>query len=279
MRLGTKSSDEFIQVLNKKNEEIQQLFLKLIQNLTKKISIKAMLGDSTITDQKTFDPNLVQNFYKKMVGNLPDWEAHDVSISNNEDIRRIFVKLNVREGNYQLSCHLSLQFHVLLFYKADAKVIENQKELSEIIDKTKNMENKIADDSDQFILDKLKNMGYKDLDSQNLFEVFFENDEIREKIYKEIEKNTDVNFKTLAKRKMDLFNELDDLLIQTYQTTPVLIDEARLVTGEEGCLCNFELEFIKNKIKEGVFDPKKIPITIKEKIIERLDEIKKNMKV
>ena len=279
MRLGTKSSDEFIQILNKKNEEIQQLFLKLIQDLTKKISIKAMLGDSTITDQKTFDPNLVQNFYKKMVGNLPDWEAHDVSISNNEDIRRIFVKLNVREGNYLLSCHLSLQFHVLLFYKADAKVIENQKELSEIIDKTKNMENKIADDSDQFILEKLKNMGYKDLDSQNLFEVFFENDEIREKIYKEIEKNTDVNFKTLAKRKMDLFNELDDLLIQTYQTTPVLIDEARLVTGEEGCLCNFELEFIKNKIKEGVFDPKKIPITIKEKIIERLDEIKKNMKV
>ncbi len=279
MRLGTKSSDEFIQLLNKKNDEIQQLFLKLIQDLTKKISIKAMLGDSTITDQKTFDPNLVQNFYKKMVGNLPDWEAHDVSISNNEDIRRIFVKLNVREGNYLLSCHLSLQFHVLLFYKADAKVLENQKELSKIMDKTKNMENKIADDSDQFILDKLKNMGYKDLDSQNLFQVFFENDEIREKIYKEIEKNTDVNFKTLAKRKMDLFNELDDLLIQTYQTTPVLIDEARLVTGEEGCLCNFELEFIKNKIKEGVFDPKKIPITIKEKIIERLDEIKKNMKV
>jgi len=279
VRLGTKSSNEFIQILNKKNEEIQQLFLKLIQDLTKKIPIKVMLGDSTITDQKTFDPNLVQNFYKKMVGNLLDWEAHDVSISNNDDIRRIFVKLNVREGNYMLSCHLSLQFHVLLFYKADAKVIENQKELSEIIDKTKNMENKIADDSDQFILEKLKNMGYKDLDSQNLFEVFFENDEIREKIYKEIEKNTDVNFKTLAKRKMDLFNELDDLLIQTYQTSPVLIDEARLVTGEEGCLCNFELEFIKNKIKEGVFDPKKIPITIKEKIIERLDEIKKNIKV
>ncbi len=173
MRLGTKSSDEFIQILNKKNEEIQQLFLKLIQDLTKKNSVKAMLGDSTITDQKTFDPNLVQNFYKKMVGNLLDWEAHDVSISNNEDIRRIFVKLNVREGNYLLSCHLSLQFHVLLFYKADAKVIENQKELSKIMDKTKNMENKIADDSDQFILEKLKNMGYKDLDSQNLFKVFF----------------------------------------------------------------------------------------------------------
>ena len=279
MRLGTKSSIEFIQILNKKNEEIQQLFLKRIQDLTKNIPIKAMLGDSTITDQKTFDPNLVQNFYKKMVINLPDWEAHDVSISNNEDIRRIFVKFNVREGNYMLSCHLSLQFHVLLFYKADAKVIENQKELSEIIDKTKNMENKIADNSDQFILEKLKNMGYKDLDFQNLFEVFFENDEIREKIYKEIEKNTDVNFKALSKRKIDLFNELDNLLIETYQTTPVLIDEARLVTGEEGCLCNFELEFIKNKIKEGVFDPKKIPITIKEKIIERLDEIKKNMNI
>ena len=108
MRLGTKSSDEFIQLLNKKNDEIQRSFLQLIQTLAKTISIKAMLGDSTITDQKTFDPNLVQNFYKKLVGNLPDWESHDVSISNNEDIRRIFVKLNVREGNYLLSCHLSI---------------------------------------------------------------------------------------------------------------------------------------------------------------------------
>ena len=44
---------------------------------------------------------------------------------------------------------------------------------------------------------------------------------------------------------------LDNLLVETYQTTPVLIDDTRLVTGEEGCLCTFDLEFVKNKAKEG----------------------------
>ena len=118
-------------------------------------------------------------------------------------------------------------------------------------------------------------MGYTDLNHQNLFEVFFENDELREKIYEEIEKNTDSDFKKLAKRKMDLFNELDSLLIETYQTSNVLIDDTRLIAGEEGYLCNFDLEFIKNKVKEGKFVPKKIPNDVKENLIKKLDEIKK----
>ena len=279
MRLGAKSSDEFMHTLNEKNTRIQEFFLKNIKKLTKNVTVKAMLGDSTITDQKTFDPMLIQDFYNKIIKNLPDWTIQDISISNNEDLRRIFVKFEIIEGNYLLSGHLSLQYHVLLFYKPDNKVIQYQKELSEIIDTTKNAEEGLAKDSDQFILKKLKDMGYKDLDYQNLFEVFFENDEVREKIYKEIEDTTDVDFKSVAKRKMQLFSELDNLLIETYQTTPVLIDDARLITGEEGCLCSFDLEFIKNKMKEGVFDLKKIPTQVKARIIMRLDQIIEIMKI
>ena len=279
MRLGIKSSDEFIQLLNNKNESIQKLFLEKMKELTRTVTVKGMLGDSTIAEQNTFDPILVQEYFNKIIKNLPDWVSRDISITNNEDLRRIFVKFELKEGNYLLSCHMSIQFHVLLFYKPDNNVIEYQKELSEIIDKTKNTETKLAEDSDQYILEKLKEIGYKDLEHKDLFQVFYENDDLRDKIYKEIEGKSKSNVQDLLKRKKQLFNELDNLLMEIYQTTSVLIDDSKLVTGEEGCLCSFDLEHFKNNVKEGMFDPKKIPVRVKEKLSERLDEFIKIMKV
>ena len=116
MRLGTDSSNEFLQSLNKKNQEIQKLYVDHIKNLTKTVQIKVMLGDSTITDQSTFDPQEIKNFYEKIIKNLRDWSIQNITITNNEDIRRIFTKFEIREGNYLLSGHLSQQFHVLLYY-------------------------------------------------------------------------------------------------------------------------------------------------------------------
>ena len=273
MRLGTKTSNDFLQILNKKNEEIQNLFLHHLKNLTKTVSIKVMMGDSTISEKLTFDPEKIRIFYKNLIKNLQDWSVQDVSITNDEDIRRIFIKFQAWDGNYILSGHLSVQFHVLLYYNPKYRVIECQKELSEIIDNTKNRESEIANLEDEFVYDKLKEMGYKDLDHQNLFEIFFNDDKLREKIHNEIEQKCDVDFQKLYKKKTELFKELDSYLMETYQTTPILIDEQKLVTGEEGCLCTFDLEFIKNKNKEGMFDAKKIPEIVKQKIIGRLDEI------
>ncbi|MFB5605794.1 MAG: hypothetical protein ACE5R5_05540 [Nitrosarchaeum sp.] len=272
MRLGTRSSNEFIQHLNKKYDEIQQVFLTKITQITKPISIKVMLGDATITEQKTFDPTRVSDFYQKIIKNLKEWSIQEVSISNNEDIRRIFTKFEIREGNYLISGHMSLQYHVLLYYKPDQQVIQLQKELSEIIDLTKNKEQQMSDNSDQFVLNKLKDKGYKDFDHQKLFEIFYENDEFREKIYKEIEQEIEVDFKELSNKKTKLIKELDNLLVETYQTSSVLIDDTRLITGEEGCLCTFDIEFIKNKTKEGLFDPRKMSEPIKENIVKRLNE-------
>ncbi|MEK0318563.1 MAG: hypothetical protein QQN43_03215 [Nitrosopumilus sp.] len=279
MRLGTNSSNEFLQSLNKKNQEIQKLYVDHIKNLTKTVQIKVMLGDSTVTDQSTFDPQEIKNFYDKIIKNLRDWSIQNITITNNEDIRRIFTKFEIREGNYVLSGHLSQQFHVLLYYKPEQRVIECQKELSEIIENTKDKEAELANLGDQFVINKLKELGYKDLDNQKLFEIFFNNDEVREKIYSEIEQQSDVDFRKLSKKKVELFNELDSFLMETYQTTPILIDDARLVTGEEGCLCTFDLEHIKNKNKEGLFDSKKIPQNVKQKIIERLDQIEKFLRL
>lgn len=273
MRLGVKSPNEFIQNINSKNEEIQKLFLEKITEITSPVSIKVMLGDATIAEQKTFDPEIVRRYYEKITKKLNDWTLQEVSISHNEDLRRIFTKFEIQEGNYLISGHLSVQYHVLLFYKPDQRVVECQKELARIIDITKSKEQELSDNHDQLVLDKLKEKGYKDFDHQKLFEIFFENDLLREEIVKEIEEKSDVNFQELQNRKKDMIKELDDLLVETYQTSPVLIDDAKLVTGEEGCLCTLDIEFVKDGIKEGLFDPRKISESTKDKIEKRIVQI------
>ena len=273
MRLGSRSPDEFIQILNKKNEIIQQDLLSKIIELTKSVDVKVMMGDSTITEQKTFDPQKINNYLEKTNEKLIDWSLQDVSITNNEDLRRIFTKFEITEGNYLISGHISLQFHVLLFYKPLQRAIDCQKELAEIVDTTKNKETELSDNSDQFVLNKLKEMGYKDFDHQKLFEVFYENEEFSKQVYAEIEKDSGEEFKRLTEKKDRLFKELDSLLMETYQTSSVLIDDTRLVSGEEGCLCTLDIEFIKNNNREGLFDPRKMSNITKENILKKLDNL------
>ena len=278
MRLGSRSPDEFIKLLNKKNETIQNQFLSKILELTKTIDTKVMMGDSTITEQKTFDPKQVTNYLEKISQKLTDWSLQDVSTTNNEDLRRIFTKFEINEGNYLISGHMSLQFHVLLFYKPLQRVIDAQKELADIVDTTKNKETELSDNSDQFVLNKLKEMGYKDFDHQKLFEVFYDDEEFSKKVYAEIEKDAGEEFKKLTEKKNELFKELDSLLVETYQTSTVLIDDARLVAGEEGCLCTLDIEFIKNNNREGLFDPRKMSNAVKENIIKKLDDLEEIIK-
>ena len=279
MRLGTRSPNEFIQKLNQKNEVIQKLYLSKMTELTKMIDVKVMMGDATVTEQKTFDPKQVTDYFQKINNTLKDWSLQDVTISNNEDVQRIFTKFEIMEGNYLISGHMSLQFHVLLYYKPDQRVIDSQKKLSEVVDLTKDKQQQISDNNDQFVLDKLKEMGYKDFDHQKLFEIFYENDELSEKVFSEIQKNEGVNFQELSEKKKKLFDELDSLLVETYQTSPVLIDDPRLISGEEGCLFTIDLEFIKNKNKEGLFDPRKMSESVKENIQNRLNELENIIKL
>ena len=271
MRLGSRSPDEFIQLLNKKNDDIQKDFLAKMIEKTKIADVKVMMGDSTITEQKTFDPKEVYNYLESVIQKLDGWSLQNVSTTNNEDLRRIFTKFEITEGNYLISGHLSIQFHVLLFYKPVQRVIDSQKELAEILDSTKKQELDLSNNSDQFVLNKLKEMGYKDFDHQKLFEIFYEDEEFSKKVYAEIEKESSEEFKKLTEKKNELIKELDSLLIETYQTSSVLIDDTRLVAGEEGCLCTLDIEFIKNNNREGLFDPRKMANNVKENILKKLE--------
>ena len=169
--------------------------------------------------------------------------------------------------------HLSIQYHVILFYQPNYEVMKKQKELSDFMDMTKKQEGELTEKSDHLILEKLKAEGYKDLDPQNLFEIFYSDDKIREKIMSEIEIQTDGDLQKISQRKVSLLKELDDLLLETYQMEPVLIDEARLVTGEEGCVCNIDIEIIENGQKVSLFDSNQVSSSTNEKISNLIDQV------
>ncbi len=273
VRLGNKSSDEFLEVLAAKSQQLSQIYQKNIDGLVKPRQIKVMLGDTTVTDQNTFDPEAVSNFYNSILNKIPHWKSQGITSTADEDLRRVFVKTEIQIKNYTILWHMALQYHALLYYKPDIQVQIIQKELAEIMDNTINKEKELADLTDSMIREKLETMGYKNLDEQKLFEVLFENDQLRDQIATEAGKKTDYDFKAKDQRKKELFKQLDNLLIEAYTTTSVLIDENRLVTGEEGCICTLDLDYIKNKKKESIFDPKRISQQTKQEIIQELDKI------
>ena len=273
MRLGSKTDDEFLIKLNEKNNQIQNIFHGKIEEIAKKYSVDVMMQDGTVKKQDTFDVEKIHRVYDEFAKKLQNWTLEGISSTNDEGIRRNFIKINTNADNCRISLHLSIQYHVILFYQPNYEVMKKQKELSDFMDMTKKHEGELTEKSDHLILEKLKAAGYKDLDPQNLFEIFYSDDKIREKIMSEIELQTDGDLQKISQRKESLLKELDDLLLETYQMEPILIDEARLVTGEEGCVCNIDIERIENDQKTGMFNSDQISSSTKEKISILIDEV------
>ena len=276
MRIGNPTNNEFFLELNKINEDIQNSFLKRMVHETRNVSCDVMLGDSTTKKVETFDVKNVETFFGKFESNLPEWNSQGVTYSSDEDLRRIFVKSEIKIGNYILSLHASLQYHVLLYYKPIQKVIDLQKKLSELIDAGGNSESKYEEESDRLIIEKLNELGFKDMPKQELFELFYNDEELSNKIKKMID-DSQAEVVDIQGQKNQLFKELDNLLIEIFQTTSALIDEQKLVNGEEGCLCNIDLEYVDEGAKQGLVDASLIDekhrVLIKQNITKLLDII------
>ena len=138
MRLGINTETKFLITLNKKNEEIRNAFLAKVKKITEKYSADVMLQDGTVKKQQTFDAQKIEVFFKNIAAGLEDWTLGGISTTNNDDLRRNFVKLDKIVENYQISLHFSLQYHVLLFYQPNYEVMKKQIELSDFIIPIKN---------------------------------------------------------------------------------------------------------------------------------------------
>ena len=277
MQIPSSNQDIFIKSMSSNAEQIRTLFLNHVTVLVKKVPLKVMLGDGTVTDQESFDPAKMRDFLGSFLKNLDGWKNDGVSSTSDEDLRRIFIKFEVKEDNYLLSGHLSLQYHALLFYKLDHHVIEIQKELSDITDKIQLLETKTNPENDKIIEEKLRQQGYENVDHQKLFEIFFQNDTLTNELLESVQ-STHQELTRLTDRRTTLFKELDNMLIEVYHTTPVLIDETRMIAAEEGCLCNFNLEYTKGNVRQGDINLAKIPERTKTNLLQHLNGIIKFLK-
>tara|TARA_Y100001960_G_scaffold282922_1_gene317621 strand:- start:2857 stop:3720 length:864 start_codon:yes stop_codon:yes gene_type:complete len=273
MRIGNTTNNEYFLELNDINQKIQQKFLSKINNVTRTTKCDVMLGDSTTKQVETFDVKNVEDFFFQFT-KLINWNSQGITYSSNEDTRRIFTKSEIKLGNYILSFHVSLQYHVQLYYKPVQKVLDLQKQLAELIDNSGNSETKYEDESDRLIIEKLNELGFKDMPKQELFELFYNNEELAGKIKKMIDDSQSAVV-DIKEMKNQLFKELDNLLLETFHTTPVIIDEQKLVNGEEGCLCNIDLEYIDNDTKQGLVDTSTMLEDDKENILNQMNNIHK----
>ena len=272
MRIGNTTNNEFFLELNQINEKIQEGYLQKIKYETRSVECSVMLGDNTIKNIKTFDIKNIETFFGGFESNLSKWNSQGVVYSADEDLRRVFTKSELRIGNYILSLHVSLQYHVLLYYKPMQKVIELQKKLAELIDSNKNSESKYEDEGDRLIIEKLNELGFKNMPKQQLFELFYNDEKLALKIKKMIDDSQPKEV-DIQSQKNQLFKELDNLLLETFHTTSVIIDEQKLVNGEEGCLCNIDLEYIENGAKQGLIDASIINEETKSQIKQGIKKI------
>ena len=264
VRAPLKGDDYFCRQVNAAAEKVHRAFLEAIRSAIIMRQANAMLGDGTITQADTFDPQNVQNFFQQLGKTLQDWTFSGVLKSATEDMHRLYCTFTKEADKFYISVYFGVQFRVLPYYRVDRRVIDIQKELAEIEGSATSVSSKMTAAADRVLATELEKRSYTNLGFEELFAKMFDD----EKLIEELNRKTaaiESQFPQIGEtrnRKSVLLSELNDLLIKFYQTSPVLIDHNRLMQGEEGITNYFDIEVLKNKKnkrREAFLDTIKMP--------------------
>jgi hypothetical protein len=265
VRAPFKGEDYFCRKVNASAEKVQEAFLEAVRSAITMSQANAMLGDGTITQADTFDPQNVQKFFQQLGNALEDWTFSGVLKSTTEDMHRLYSTFTKEADKFYVSAYFGIQFHELPYYRVDRRVIEIQKELSRIEGRATSVLSKMTDAANTVLATELEKRGYANLGFEELFAKMFDDEKLIEELN---EKSAVVESQFtqvgVARDKVsELFSELNNLLIKFYQTSPVLIDYNRLMQGEEGITNYFDIEVIrknkKMKRREAFIDTIKMP--------------------
>lgn len=264
MRAPIKGDDYFCRQVNAAAEKVQEAFLKAIKPAVAMRQASAMLGDGTITQAYTFDPQNVEDFLQQLGNALEDWTFSGILKSATEDIHRLYSTFTKEGDKFYISAYFGIQFHVLPYYRVDRRVIDIQKELAKIEDNATSLLTKMTGAADRVLAAELEKRGYINLGFDELFVRMFEDEGLVEELNEKtaVVESQFPQFRETRSKKNELLSELIDLLIKFYQTSPVLIDYNRLMQGEEGIANYFDIEVIKNKKtkrREAFIDTIKMP--------------------
>ena len=271
MRLPLKEkakNQDTVILLNQFYDNIKNVFEDSIRNNIVTIETKVMLGDFSVIETKSFDPNkiltLFQNFEKMLNTRSKNWQSVPIQSTKSDDIRRLYFQLSLEIDKFYFYIYMGIQFHSLLYYQIDKQVIQISKKVRELEQLNHSAKSEITIKGDQIIKQELEKLGYTSVDNTQLFEELFtqkdltrnlvEKASLIEENYPDIEKNNDQIIK--------LKKELENLIIEIYQIDLASLDQNKMLQGENGMVIYVDFEMIKNKKtkeKTSVINFEKIP--------------------
>jgi hypothetical protein len=276
MRLPLKGDDNTTKELNSIFESIREKYPEIIKPQIEMKKVNVMLGDGSIIQSETFEPQKVKLFYQQFINSLNGWTSRGVSKSKTDDLNRLYCQISLETGKYHLDGYFGIQYHALPYYKVDRQVIKIQKELACLADNATKTFEAMSTKGNSILQKELGKVGYADMGFEELFAKLFEDQKLAANLEQKVStiESQFPEFEEIRNRKHQLFVELDNLLIEVYQISPVYIDYNKLMQGEEGVVTYFDLEVIKNKtVRDSYINAKAITMESKKQIILSLNQI------
>jgi hypothetical protein len=124
------------------------------------------------------------------------------------------------------------------------------------------------------------NPGNSEMEFEEFFTKLFEDNNLLEHLEKKalLVEQEFPEFNEMHNRKIQLFDELEKLVVELYQISPVLMDYDKLMQGEEGVTTYFDVQVITNRKPKGrdsYVDTKKIDVESSKQIVQKLSTVAK----
>jgi len=218
--------------------------------------VNVMLADGTVTQSSTFDIGKVSKFYEQLIRSLSGWESSGISRSKIEDLNRIYCEFRKSVGKYNVRGYYGIQFHTLPYYQVNKKVLDIQRNLRELENEGIQYYSQISHQANNMIKEELSFRGLVNMSEDELFKNLLENEGLYGDLVKKAEsiESGFPQFLDIDYRRRLLFKELENLVIELHQVSPVLIDYNKLMQGEVGVAMYMDVGTIKNE-KTGAIDP------------------------
>jgi hypothetical protein len=278
MRVPLKGSDKFCLELNSAYSEMEQVYFNSIKSSLKTSAIKVMLGDGTITDSVTFDPQETVRYFNILGGRLKGWSNSGVSKSNTEDLHRVSYQIYEQVEKYYISVHFEIQFHSLKYYRVDKRVLEIQKEIHELSRKSAEMHQSLAKTGNEIVVRELDNMGYGDLPFEDLLEKILSDQVISSQLEDKAKdaRNKYPELREVEIKERALAAEISDYIMEVYTIDPVVIDFNKLMQGEVGVVLYMDIEVVNNmksKARQAYVNIENIKAESGKSIINSLEKL------
>lgn len=256
MRLPLKDTQNSnVQEVNSIFYQVGECYLRSISPKISMQEVNVMLADGTVTQSPTFDIGNVLKYFENLVRSLSGWQISGIFQSKVEDLNRIYCEFRKTAGKYDVRGYFGIQFHALPYYQVNKKVLDIQKNLRQLEDKGIQYYSQISQQANKMIEEELSVKGLAKMSEDELFKNLLENEGLYGDLVKKAEsvESEFPQFLDIDRQRKLLIQGLENLVIELYQVSPVLIDYNKLMQGEAGVVMYLDVGTIKNE-KTGQID-------------------------